>query len=99
MLIFYIYLAFVALMSIIAFFTYRADKVKAKMGEWRIRESVLLSLGFFGGAIGALLGMRVFRHKTKHWYFWVINVASLILHILVGAVLFYVLKSGDFNGI
>ena len=30
---------------------------------------VLLSVGFFGGAVGALLGMKLFRHKTKHWKF------------------------------
>ena len=76
-----IYLAFVVVMSIIAFFTYFADKNKAKRGKWRIKESVLLGLGFFGGAVGALTAMKVFRHKTKHWYFWVCNIFSLLLHV------------------
>ena len=38
---------------------------------------VLLLLGFFGGAAGALLGMLIFRHKTRRWYFWAVNLAAL----------------------
>lgn len=76
-----IYSAVIFLMSVIAFFTYRADKIKARKGQWRIKESVLLGLGVFGGAVGALLGMQVFRHKTKHWYFWAVNILALLLHI------------------
>ena len=71
-------------MSIISFFTYLADKIKAKKGAWRIKEAVLLTLGFLGGAAGALIAMNLFRHKTKHWYFWVINVISLLLHVAAG---------------
>ncbi len=62
-----------AIMSVIAFFLYLGDKRKAKKGKWRTPEAVLLSVGFFGGSPGALLGMYLFRHKTKHWYFWVVN--------------------------
>ena len=64
-----IYAAAIVTMSLVAFVLYYADKVKAKKGAWRIKEAVLLGCGFFCGAIGALLGMQVFRHKTKHWYF------------------------------
>ncbi len=63
----------------IAFILYGADKRRARKGHWRIPESVLLGFGFFGGSIGALLGMYLFRHKTKHWYFWVVNWAGLAL--------------------
>ena len=75
------YGAFIFLMSVIAFILYGVDKRKAKKEMWRIPEAVLLGWGFFGGAIGALCGMKVFRHKTKHWYFWVVNILGLILHI------------------
>ena len=78
-----LYLLILAVMSVIAFFFYGADKRKAKKGQWRVKESVLLGLGVFGGAIGALLGMKIFRHKTKHWYFWAVNIAALILQIVV----------------
>ena len=73
--------AVIVVMSLIAFILYALDKAKAKRGAWRIPESVLLGWGFFGGAVGALLGMKTFRHKTKHWYFWAVNILGLILHI------------------
>ncbi len=76
-----ILLAAYALLSVIAFCFYAADKKKAKKGAWRIPEKVLLGLGFLGGAIGALLGMKLLRHKTKHWYFWAVNIAGLLWQI------------------
>ena len=41
-------------------------KWKAKKSKWRIRETALLGLAVLGGSIGALLGMKVWRHKTQH---------------------------------
>ncbi len=82
------------IMSIIAFCFYAADKAKAKKGAWRIPEKVLLLLGFLGGGLGALLGMHCLRHKTKHWYFWVVNIAGLIWQ----AVLLIVLLIQGFAG-
>ena len=76
-----VYLAFILVMSLIAVVLYASDKKKAKRGAWRTPEAVLLGFGFFGGAIGALLAMKGFRHKTKHWYFWAVNIISLALHI------------------
>lgn len=65
-------------MSIAAFICYRRDKRLARKQKWRTPEKLLLSLGFFGGAAGALAGMQMFRHKTKHWYFWAVNVLGLL---------------------
>lgn len=45
------------------------DKWKAKRGAWRIPEKSLFLPAILGGAPGGILGMRVFRHKTRHWYF------------------------------
>ena len=75
------YGAVLFLMSLIAFILYGVDKRKAKKAAWRIPEAVLLNFGFFGGAIGAILGMKTFRHKTKHWYFWFFNIFGLIWQI------------------
>jgi uncharacterized membrane protein YsdA (DUF1294 family) len=77
------YLLFLAVMSLVAFIMYGADKAKAKRHAWRIPEAALLGMGFCGGAIGALIAMNTFRHKTKHWYFWVINVIGLALHAVI----------------
>ena len=78
-----VYGAFIFLMSLVAFILYGVDKRKAKKELWRIPEAVLLNFGFFGGAIGALLGMKMFRHKTKHWYFWFFNIFGLIWQIAI----------------
>ncbi len=86
--IFTIYLIIIGAMSLVAFFTYLADKIKARNGSWRIRESVLLGLGFLGGAAGALASMALFRHKTRHFYFWLINGVSLALHAAAGILIF-----------
>ena len=48
------------------FFVYGIDKWKAKRSMWRIPEATLLGLAAIGGSIGAWLGMRAWRHKTKH---------------------------------
>ncbi len=85
------YLIFVGVMSIIALFLYGSDKRKAKKQKWRTKEAVLLSVGFFGGSIGALLGMMLFHHKTKHWYFWIINILGLIA-VAAGFYIFYKLQ-------
>ncbi len=72
----YLLLAY-ALISLIALWSYWSDKRKAKKHRFRTPEAVLLGLGFFGGSVGALLGMNLFRHKTKHWYFWAVNLLGL----------------------
>lgn len=81
------YLIYLAVMSVIAFILYFADKKKAQNGKWRIKEATLLGIGFFGGAVGALAAMKIFRHKTKHWYFTAINAAGLAAQ---AAVLYFV---------
>ena len=75
------YLLAVFVLSLIAFVLYCIDKWRAKRGAWRIKESLLLGFGFFGGAAGALLAMRLVRHKTKHWYFWAVNILGLLWQI------------------
>jgi uncharacterized membrane protein YsdA (DUF1294 family) len=54
----------VAVMSVVSFFLFGADKRRAERGEFRIRERTLLLCALLGGP-GALLGMRLFRHKTR----------------------------------
>lgn len=77
------YLIFLAVMSAAAFILYMADKKKAQKGKWRIKEAVLLGTGLLGGAVGALAAMKIFRHKTKHWYFWAVNIIGLLAQAAV----------------
>ena len=60
---------YLAAVSVVTFTVYGIDKSKARRGAWRIPEKTLFLLPLLGGSVGALLGMKVFRHKTKHWYF------------------------------
>ena len=76
-------LIYMAVVSLIGFFVMGIDKLKAKRGAWRIPEKTLLLMAFIGGGAGVWLGMEVFRHKTKHWYFKYGMPAILILQILL----------------
>jgi uncharacterized membrane protein YsdA (DUF1294 family) len=46
-----------------------ADKRRAIKKEWRISENTLLAYSMLGGSIGSLIGIYLFRHKTKHLKF------------------------------
>ena len=60
---------YLLLVNLAAFLVMGADKRRAKRGSWRISEKALFLPALLGGALGGVLGMRTFRHKTKHWYF------------------------------
>ena len=64
--------------NLVTFAVYGADKRRARRGAWRVPEKTLFLLPLLGGSVGAMLGMRVFRHKTKHWYF-VWGVPAILL--------------------
>lgn len=69
---------YLATVNVVTFTVYGIDKSKARRGAWRIPEKTLFLLPLLGGSVGALLGMKVFRHKTKHWYFvWGIPIILL----------------------
>ena len=60
---------YLAVINLAAVAVYGADKRRARKGKWRVPEKTLFLLPLLGGSVGALLGMRVFHHKTRHWYF------------------------------
>ena len=62
----HIVLIYLAVINVVTFFMYGIDKWKAKRSKWRIREVALLGLAVLGGSVGALLGMKVWHHKTMH---------------------------------
>lgn len=59
-------LLYLIIVNAAAFLLMLADKLKAKRGAWRIPEATLMGIAAIGGSIGALAGMYLFRHKTKH---------------------------------
>ena len=68
-LVYYMIGIYIIIINLIGFVIMGYDKRKAKNHEWRVRESTIFMIGFFGGCIGILLGMNFFRHKTKHKQF------------------------------
>lgn len=61
--------AYLVLVNAAALALMLADKKKARRGAWRIPEATLLGIAVFGGSIGAIIGMYLFRHKTRHLKF------------------------------
>ena len=57
------------------------DKRRAKRGQWRIPEKTLFLPPLLGGPPGAIAGMHIFHHKTKHWYFRFGLPALLVLQL------------------
>lgn len=83
-------LIYLGVINIVAFVLYGIDKWKAAHDKWRIKEATLIGSAVIGGSIGALAGMKVFRHKTKHKKFTI--GVPVILAIQVAAVLYALFK-------
>ena len=81
-------LVWLAVINLLTFIVYGADKRRARKGKWRVPEKTLFLLPLLGGSIGALLGMWVFHHKTKHWYF-VWGIPAILLAQIALAVWIY----------
>lgn len=71
--------------NLTTFLLYWQDKSAAKKNIGRVPELVLHALAFAGGAPGALLAQRVFRHKTRKWQFQAIFWPSVALHLAITA--------------
>ena len=84
------------LLCLIAFSAYGIDKAKAKNGKWRTPEKTLLTLAFFG-APGALLGMLLFRHKTKHLRFQILVPLFTVLHAAAWGLFLYPQRGALFH--
>lgn len=85
--------------NLISFAAYGIDKRRAKLGKWRISEAVLLILALIGGAVGAMIGMQTFRHKTKKPKFYIGVPVIFVLHLIlifVGVWMLYSWKADQF---
>ena len=78
----FIYIIFINLLT---FILMGIDKRRARKRMWRVPEKTLWVVALLGGSVGSLIGMRYFRHKTKHKIF----TMGVPLLILVQAVFIY----------
>lgn len=73
-----LYLLIINAVSLLLMLT---DKRCAQKDLWRIPEKTLFTAALFGGSIGSILGMYLFRHKTRHWYFVAGMPAILVFQV------------------
>ena len=65
------------------FLIFAIDKAKAIMGQWRIREALLLGLSLIGGALGGWLAMDLCKHKVQTEYFMAGLPLMMAAHALI----------------
>ena len=84
-----ILILYVVVVNVLSFLMMGIDKRKAVKRAFRIPESTLFVLAIIGGSIGSIIGMHLFRHKTRHWYFlYGMPVILALQVILILAVVF-----------
>ena len=81
---------YLIIVNIVGFAIMGIDKRKAIKRSFRVPEATLFIIALIGGSLGSIIGMRVFRHKTRHWYFVVGMPAILLVQI---ALLVFLLTS------
>lgn len=77
-----------AVVNLAAFVAFGMDKRRALRQKWRIPERTLLGIAAAGGAVGALLGMHIFHHKTRKLKFSLGVPVFLAMHVLVIYIVF-----------
>ena len=80
---------YLGVVNIIGFLLMGIDKLKARKRGFRIPEATLFLVALMGGSIGSLLGMSVFRHKTRHHQFTIGMPLSLLFQIALIAFLLF----------
>ncbi len=80
-----IILVYLGLINLMSFIMFGIDKSRARRGSRRTPEASLFFISFIGGAIGGLLGMRLFRHKTRKMGF----KAVMFIIFLINFYLYY----------
>lgn len=82
-------ICYLLIVNIVAFFLMGIDKKKAQTGAWRIPEKTLFLSAILGGGVGAIAGMQLFRHKTRHRSFVIGMPLILLAWVILLAVLIY----------
>jgi Predicted membrane protein len=81
-------IGYLVILNVVGLFSMWLDKRKAIQQKWRIKEATLLTIALLGGSIGSWIGMRVFRHKTKHMSF-LLGIPVILFLQIAGVIAFY----------
>ena len=76
------FVIYLCIINALAFLLMLIDKQKAKKNRWRIPEATLIGMCAIGGSVGGLVGMYLFRHKTKHIKFYLGIPVILVLQLV-----------------
>lgn len=74
---------YLGVLNLIGFLLMAIDKSKARRNKWRIPEATLFLFAIFGGSLGSILGMQLFRHKTQKPAFYIGMPVILLIQVLV----------------
>jgi len=74
---------YILTVNLAGFLLMGVDKRRARRDAWRIPEKTLFLPAVLGGVPGCMLGMRVFHHKTRHWYFKLGMPAILVVQLVL----------------
>ncbi len=78
-----VFIAYLLIINAAALVLMLADKLKARKNAWRISEATLMTAAAIGGSLGAYIGMKLFRHKTRHPKFSIGLPLLLAAHIML----------------
>ncbi len=81
-----LYLFFINVVAVIVCI---ADKIKARLGGWRISEKTLFIISFIGGAVGMYITMQLIRHKTQHKRFMIVLPLVILVQCIILLVLLH----------
>ena len=81
--------SYLAIVNMAGLIVMGIDKLRARKRAWRIPESTLFVIALIGGSLGTTIGMHLFHHKTRHWYFLFGMPAILVIQIATVLILMY----------
>ena len=82
-------ISYYMILNLLTFIIWGYDKFRATFQQWRVPEKTLTLLIIVGGGLGALLGITVFRHKSRKPHFNYLSLTFILVHLIL---YFYVLR-------
>lgn len=85
------FIGYLILINLFDFVIFGIDKSAARKGNYRISEKFLIISAFLGGALGGIIGMRFFHHKTRKKLFKIGLPIIFALNLIISSFAFYLI--------